>query len=44
MRPARSPTASQIAALALASKSFSAPNLKNAEEHLTSWASKNCHG
>jgi hypothetical protein len=42
--PGKVPTASQIAALALASKSFSAPNLKNAEEHLTSWASKNCHG
>ena len=42
--PGKVPTASQIAALALASKSFSAPNLKNAEEHLTAWATKNCHG
>ena len=42
--PGKVPTASQIAALALASKSFSASNIKNAEEHLTSWASKNCHG
>jgi hypothetical protein len=42
--PGKVPTASQIAALALASKSFSAPNLQHAEEDLTSWASKNCHG
>jgi len=42
--PGKVPTASQIAALALASKSFAAPNLKTAEQHLASWASKNCHG
>jgi hypothetical protein len=42
--PGKVPTASQIAALAFASKSFSAPNLKTAEQHLSTWASNNCHG
>lgn len=42
--PGKVPTASQIAALAQASKSFSAPNLKTAEQHLSTWAGNNCHG
>ncbi len=42
--PGKVPTAPQIAALAQASKSFSAPNLKTAEQHLSTWAGNNCHG
>jgi hypothetical protein len=42
--PGKVPTASQIAALTAASKSFSTPKLQAAEQHLAAWGSKNCHG
>lgn len=42
--PGKVPTASQIAAMASASKSFSAPKLQAAEQHLSTWAAQNCHG
>lgn len=42
--PGKVPTASQMTALAAASKSFSAPKLQAAEQHLSAWASENCHG
>ena len=42
--PGKVPTAAQIAALSSASKSFSAPKLQAAEQHLSTWASQNCHG
>ena len=42
--PGKVPTASQLAAMAAASKSFSAPKLQAAEHHLSTWAAQNCHG
>jgi len=38
----KTPTAKQLAVLASASKSFSAPKLQAAEQHLSTWAQKNC--
>jgi hypothetical protein len=38
----KTPTAKQLAALATAGKSFSAPKLQAAEQHLSTWAQKNC--
>jgi len=42
--PGKVPTASQMVALAAASKSFSAPKLQAAEQHLSAWGTKNCSG
>lgn len=39
-----SPTAAQIAALSKAARSFNTPKLRQAEAHLSAWASKNCKG
>jgi hypothetical protein len=36
------PTAAQIAVVTTAAKSFSAPKLRAAEQHLAAWAQKNC--
>ena len=43
-KPGSTPTAAQIAALSQASKTFSDPKLKQAEQHLESWAKSNCAG
>lgn len=42
--PGKVPNASQLTALAAASKSFSAPKLQAAEQHLSAWTTKNCSG
>jgi hypothetical protein len=42
IKPGKTPTAAQIAALTAASKSFSAPKLQAAEQHLAAWGQKNC--
>jgi hypothetical protein len=42
--PGKLPTAAQMAGLTSAAKSFSDPKLQTAEQHLSSWAGKNCHG
>jgi hypothetical protein len=42
LKAGTTPTAAQIAALATAAKSFSAPKLRTAEQHLSAWAQKNC--
>lgn len=44
LKPGATPTAAQIATLGAATKSFSAPKLQKAEQHLSAWASKNCGG
>jgi hypothetical protein len=38
----KTPNAAQIAALTAAAKSFSAPKLRAAEQHLSAWAKTNC--
>jgi hypothetical protein len=38
------PTAAQAAAFARAAKAFNTPKLRQAEQHLTAWAHKNCGG
>ena len=38
------PTAAQVAALSQAARSFDAPKLKQAEQHLGAWAKQNCKG
>lgn len=38
------PTAAQAAAFAKAAKSFDAPKLRQAEQHLSAWAHQNCKG
>ena len=38
----KTPSAAQVAALTAAAKSFSAPKLRAAEQHLSAWARKNC--
>jgi hypothetical protein len=43
-KPGKVPTAAQLAAMATAAKSFSAPKLQVAERHLSVWAQKNCGG
>jgi hypothetical protein len=42
LKAGKTPSAAQIAALATAAKSFSAPKLQAAEQHLSAWAQKNC--
>lgn len=42
--PGKVPTASQLAALSSAAKSFSSPKLQSAEQHLSAWGKKNCGG
>jgi hypothetical protein len=42
IKPGQTPTAAQIAALTAAAKSFSAPKLQAAEQHLVAWSKKNC--
>jgi len=42
IKPGKTPTAAQIAALTAASKSFSTPKLQAAEQHLAAWGQKNC--
>lgn len=42
LKAGKSPSAAQLAALAAASKSFSEPKLRGAEQHLSAWAQKNC--
>jgi hypothetical protein len=42
IKPGQTPTAAQIAALTTAAKSFSAPKLQAAEQHLAAWGQKNC--
>jgi hypothetical protein len=42
--PGKVPTASQMAALASLSKTFSSPKLAAAEQHLSAWGKKNCGG
>jgi hypothetical protein len=42
LQAGKTPTAKQLAVLASASKSFSAPKLQAAEQHLSTWAQKNC--
>jgi hypothetical protein len=42
LKAGKTPTAKQLAALASASKSFSEPKLQAAEQHLSTWAQKNC--
>ncbi len=40
--PGKVPTASQLAALSAAAKSFSDPKLQAAQQHLVAWGKKNC--
>jgi hypothetical protein len=42
--PGKTPTASQLAQIEAASRSFSTAKLRTAERHLTTWAQKNCGG
>ena len=42
LKAGETPSAAQVAALATAAKSFSAPKLQAAEQHLSTWAQKNC--
>jgi hypothetical protein len=42
LKAGKAPSAAQVAALATAAKSFSAPKLQAAEQHLSTWAQKNC--
>jgi hypothetical protein len=42
LKAGQTPSAAQVAALAAAAKSFSAPKLQTAEQHLSAWAQKNC--
>lgn len=42
LKSGKTPTAAQIAALTAAAKSFSAPKLQAAEQHIAAWARKNC--
>jgi hypothetical protein len=42
LQAGKTPTAKQLAALAAVGKSFSAPKLQAAEQHLSAWAQKNC--
>lgn len=42
LKPGKTPTAAQIAALTAAAKSFSTPKLQAAERHLAAWGQKNC--
>jgi hypothetical protein len=42
LKAGKTPSAAQVAALATAAKSFSAPKLQTAEQHLSTWAQKNC--
>jgi hypothetical protein len=42
LQAGKTPSAAQVAALATAAKSFSAPKLQAAEQHLSTWAQKNC--
>jgi hypothetical protein len=44
LKPGAAPTAAQVAELASASKSFSSSKLRAAEQHLSTWAEKNCSG
>lgn len=37
------PTAAQLAALVSAAKVFNTPKLRQAEQHLTTWETQNCH-
>jgi hypothetical protein len=41
-KPGKVPSAAQIAAMATIAKSFNAPKLVVAEQHLAAWAQKNC--
>ena len=43
-KPGKTPTASQIAAITQATKSFSTTKLQAAEQHLSAWGKKNCGG
>jgi hypothetical protein len=40
--PGTAPTAAQVAQIRAAAKVFDTPKLRAAEQHLTSWAQKNC--
>jgi hypothetical protein len=42
LKPGKAPTPAQMAAMATMAKSFSAPKLLAAEQHLAAWAQKNC--
>ena len=42
LQAGKTPTAKQLTLLASASKSFSEPKLQAAEQHLSTWAQKNC--
>jgi hypothetical protein len=42
IKPGKTATAAQIAALTAAAKSFSTPKLQAAEQHLAAWGQKNC--
>jgi len=42
LKPGKVPTAAQIAQIEAASKAFSTPKLRAAEQHLSAWAQKNC--
>lgn len=43
-KPGKTPTATQIAAITQATKSFSTAKLQAAEQHLAAWGRKNCGG
>ena len=42
IKPGTIPSAAQVAQLQSATKAFSTPKLKAAEQHLSAWAHKNC--
>jgi hypothetical protein len=42
IKPGKIPTQAQIAQIQAAAKAFSTPKLQAAEQHLTTWAQKNC--
>ncbi len=42
LKAGKTPSAAQLAVLATAAKSFGAPKLRAAEQHLSAWAQKNC--
>ena len=44
LQPGKVPSAAQIVQLGAAAKAFSSAKLAAAEQHLSAWAQKNCHG
>lgn len=44
LEPGKTPTASQLAALTAAAKSFSTEKVSAASRRLSAWSAKNCHG